>query len=242
VTSEAAKKTEPWIEKQGVKYAYGYDPKRELMTLFNVQGIPFGALIDPFGTVVWTGHPMSLGADVIEGALAGALEKPTWQWTPELQPLAQALQREEFGKAMELARTLQPDDDLDLAALVRGRYQPLVERFGRVVDEKDWARALDLGARLETGLAGLPEREAIVARLQTIRADEEIMREVNGTARMAALEGRAMKLRDQAEAETLRADVAAFVKEQSGTKLEKRAQALLDAIDKALERARGKKG
>lgn len=238
VTSETAKKTEPWVKKFEVGYAYGYDPERRLQQLFQFQGIPFGALIDPQGNVVWTGHPMRLTDAEIEKALAGALTRPLWEWPESARPLAEALKGGEYARALELARGLPPADGLDYAAFVQGRIQPQIERFKSLVAEQDYPRAMQLGEHLEKGLGTAPEGAEVVERMKALRADPEIMKLVAGTARMTELETRATRLRNAEEAVALRADVAAFVKEQAGGKLERRAQSLLEALDRALERAK----
>ena len=97
VTSSTPKQAEPWIQKHGGKYAFGYDKNGELQRAFNVTGIPFGALIDPYGMIVWTGHPGRLADEVVEAALAGALERPVWQWPAELKPLAGLLRAGDFA-------------------------------------------------------------------------------------------------------------------------------------------------
>ena len=240
VTSESAKKTEPWIRQMKVGYAYGYDPERKLQQLFQFQGIPFGALIDPFGNVVWTGHPMRLTAEEIEKALVGALERPVWQWPEGARPLARALAAGEYASALELAPTLPAGDGVDYATLVQGRIQPLLERFARLVEARDYPQAMELGASLEKGLGSRPEGGPVIEKLRALRADAEVMKLVNGTARVTELEGRASRLRNATEAEALRAEVATFLKEHSGGKLERRAQSLLEALDRALERAKKK--
>jgi thiol-disulfide isomerase/thioredoxin len=238
VTSEPAAKTEPWVKKFGVRYAYGYDPERRLQQLFQFTGIPFGALIDPSGKVVWTGHPMRLTEAEIEKALVGALPRPVWNWPEAARPLARSLAVGEYAAALALARTLPAEGEIDFLALVQGRLQPELARFEQLVAENDPVGVMDLGERLEKGLAGAPEGAAVVERLRALRADPEVMKLVTGTRRMVELEGRAQRLRDTTEAEALRVDVAAFVTAQAGGKLERRAKSLLDALDKALERAR----
>jgi thiol-disulfide isomerase/thioredoxin len=240
VTSESAKKTEPWVKQMKVSYAYGYDPERRLQELFQFQGIPFGALIDPFGNVVWTGHPMRLTDEEIEKALAGSIARPVWEWPEAARPLAKALAAGDYGAAAGLARTLPASDGLDPAALVQGRIQTAVARFTQKVEAKEYVQAMELGEHLEKGLASLPEGQAVVERLRALRADEAVMKLVKGTARLVELEGRAERLKNLAEAETLRGDVAAFLKESEGTKLERRSKNLLENLDKAIERAKKK--
>jgi thiol-disulfide isomerase/thioredoxin len=240
VTTEGAKKTEPFVAEKGLHYAYGYDPKQTLHQLFQYKGIPFAVLVDPFGTIVWTGHPMALDEKDIETALVGAFEKPVWQWPAELQPVVQSLEAHEFATAMNLARSLPAQDGLDLPALVRSRLVPQVERFTRLVTDKKYAEAMILGEQLEKGVGDLAEGAPLLAGLKTLRDDPAIVKDVAAVRRLLEFEGRASALRNATEAEALRGEVAQLLKEVAGTKHERRAQALLDALDRALEKAKKK--
>jgi thiol-disulfide isomerase/thioredoxin len=233
VTSENAKKTVPWIEKHGAKYAYGYDPSRHLSGLFQNKTIPFAALIDPLGKVVWTGHPARLADQDVERALEGALTRPVWQWPEEARPLAGMLQQGEYAAALALGAKLPADLGFDPQAFARARLEPLLARFAQLDEKEDYAAAMGLGERLEKGLAGLPEGERVAARMRELRADPVVTRQVAAVQRMAELEARASALRNPEEAEKLRVELVTFV--------ERRARTLLEDLDRALERAKKKR-
>lgn len=237
VTTESAKKTLPWIEKNEVEYAWCRDPKGELQRLFRVQSIPSAALIDPFGTVQWIGDPRRLKEEAIESALVGTLSQPVWEWPEDARPLASLLEKGEFATALQEAAKLPAREGFDPQALVRGRFAPLVARFEGLVERAEHGAAFRLGERLERGLATLPEGEQVSARMNALRADPEIMGQLNAEARLTELEARAATLRKSAEARELRSEVAAFLETKPGPEFGRRAKILLDAIDRGLEKA-----
>jgi peroxiredoxin len=238
VTSEPVQKTQPWIAKNRAKYAYGYDTSGALSKLFQVRSIPFAALIDPYGTVVWTGHPGRLDAAEIEKALSGALAQPVWTWPETARPLALLLEKGEYASALKVAAELPPAEGFDFVALVRGRIPPLLARLDGMLERKEHVEAMELGTRLEKELAGLPEAETVATRLAALRADPAVAAEITAATKLADLEKRAMAVRKPSEAEALRAEVETYLKEQAGQKGERRARVLLESIDRALAKAK----
>lgn len=242
VTTESAKKTLPWIEKNAVEYAWGRDTSGELHRLFQIRSIPSAALIDAFGTVLWTGDPRRLRDETIESALTGVLPRPVWEWPEDARPLARLLEKGEFATAMQGAAKLPAPEGFDLQAIVRGRIAPLLAKFDGLVERSEYTDAFQLGERLEKGLATLPEGEKMTARMNELRADPEITRHVASEIRILELEARANVLRKPADAQQLRGEVAAFLESKPGSKFEPRAKILLAALDRGLERATEKAG
>ena len=68
-TSEGAKKTERWVERNGYEPAYAYDKKSTLARYFGVRGIPDAVLVDGLGNVVYRGHPARVTDSMLEGWL-----------------------------------------------------------------------------------------------------------------------------------------------------------------------------
>ncbi len=238
VTTESAKKTLPWIEKNKVEYAWGRDTSGELHRLFQVKSIPSAALIDSFGMVQWIGDPRRLREDTIESALKEAFAQPVWEWPEDARPLAQLLEKGAFAAALQEAAKLPAREGFDFPTLVRGRIAPLVTKFEGLVERMEYTDAFRLGELLEKGLSTLPEGEKLAARLSELRADREIMRHVTAETRMVELEARASALRKTADAELLRGEVAAFLESKPSSKFEPRAKILLDALDRGLEKAK----
>jgi peroxiredoxin len=240
VTTDASKKTLPWIEKHGIEYAWGRDPSGELHRLFQVQAIPFAALIDSFGMVAWTGDPRRLREETIESALVDALPQPVWEWPEEALPLAGLLERADFATALREVEKVPAREGFDPEALVRGRIAPLVARFEALVDGQDYSAAFKLGERLEKGLATLPEGTKLKARLEVLRSDPEITRSVSAEASVTMMEARIGALRKPADAQQLRDEVAAFLDSKPPEKFERRAKILLDTLERGLAKV-GKK-
>jgi thiol-disulfide isomerase/thioredoxin len=241
VTTVGGKKTLAWVEKNGLEYAWGCDSSAVLNGLFQIQGIPWAVLIDPFGTVAWIGDPRRLKEETIESALANALERPVWEWPEEARPLAGSLGRAEFASALRESEKLPAHEGFDFQGLVGGRIAPLLERFDGLIEGGEYTQALELGERLEKGLETLPEGEELGARLEGLRSDPEIVRFVSAEKCIEAFEARAGALRKPADAEQLRAEVAAFFDTKPPERFERRAKILLDMLDKNLAKAKSKK-
>jgi len=237
VTAEAAAKTVPWIEKTGAKYAYGYDTTNALHQGFQINSIPFTALIDPYGTVVWAGHPQRLTEEKIEKALEGALERPVWTWPEAARPLAVPLARGQFAAALEQAGKRAPQGDFDARTLIEHDISQRVAKLENYVEHKDYSDAVRFGTRLETQLAGLPQGETVASRMKALREDPAVMREVAAADALTELEARASTVRKASEARKIRDEVAEFLEKEKGLRYERRARNLLEALDQALDRA-----
>lgn len=238
VTMDKVSEAEPWIAKTKASYAYGYDRAGDLHELFSIQktGIPFSVLVDPFGTIVWSGHPASLKEGVIERALEGASTRPTWTWPEETRSLAWPLARGELARADELARGLSGPPGEFARARVDERLAALADQLERLVTREDYGDALAFGERVAGEAKGLPLAERLRTRVAELRADPAVQRALALGERLAELERRADGVKDVEAGRVLRGEVERFVGECAGLRLEKRAQKLLAAIDRALER------
>ena len=242
VTNDKPADAEPWIAKTKARYAWGYDSGGKLQQLFELQrtGIPFSALIDPFGTIVWTGHPMNLKEAQIERFLAGATESPIWTWPDEARALAPHLARGELGAARAAAAKLPSESAFALARLEE-RAGAMGTHFEYLLEREDYAEAFAFGERIARACEGFPIAATVAARLAEQRADPEVQKTLALTERLDELERRADKVRDAAEGRALRGEVETLANECAGRKLERRARKLLQVIDRALERqAQGK--
>jgi len=237
VTSDKPAEAEPWIRKVKARYAWGYDAGNELQKLFQLQktGIPFSALIDPFGTIVWSGHPMSLKDPQLERALLGATEVPVWTWPEEARALAPLFARGDLASARAEALQL-PLESAFALARVDERAAALQAHFERLLEREDFAEAFVLAERIARDCAGLPVAATVAARAAERRADPEVQKTLALGEQLAELERRADQVRDPAEGRALRGEVEALVNACAGRKLERRARKLLEAIDRALER------
>ncbi|MEQ1893138.1 MAG: TlpA disulfide reductase family protein [Planctomycetota bacterium] len=242
VTMDKPEDAEPWIAKTKAGYAYGYDTGGKLHEHFDIQktGIPFSVLVDPFGTILWSGHPMSLKDGQIERALEGVFATPIWGWPSATRALAQPLARGDLGAARALADTLGADADV-ARARVAERVTAMGAHFERLCAREDYAEAFAWAARVVKECEGLPLAATVAAREAELRADPEVLRTVALGVRLAELEGRAAKIKDMAQGDALRAEVERLVADCQGRKLERKAKKLLDSIDRAREQRSKKK-
>ncbi|MFT7617881.1 MAG: hypothetical protein ACI97A_001520 [Planctomycetota bacterium] len=73
--SAGKKKTEEFIETTKLIAPVGYVAPSDYNSLFQSlggKGVPFSALVDPKGKVVWTGHPGSFNEAMVEKHISGA--------------------------------------------------------------------------------------------------------------------------------------------------------------------------
>lgn len=237
VTMDKPADAEPWIAKHKARYAYGYDRSGKLHDFFRIQktGIPFSVLVDPFGTILWSGHPMGLKEAQVERALAGVLTPPIWSWPEAARSLAPALARGELGTARAALATLGDAADFARARLDE-REAALGAHFERLVAREDHAEALAFAERVARECEGRPVAATLAARASELRADPEVKRSLELSERLAALERRADAIKTMAEGDELRAEVERLVADCQGKKLERKAQRLLEAIDRAREK------
>jgi peroxiredoxin len=236
VTREGPTKTEPWVKRHGVEYAYAYDMQGKLHDLFRVRNIPYAVLIDPHGTIVWRGFPNRLREELIEQTLKGALERPVWQWPESARALAVPLTRGDYAAALEQSASLPHEGDFDPAALVRERIAAIVAVFEAAVQDGDYRNALRFAERLQRELGTLPEAQAIAGRAEALLADPEVQEQLDGLDRLEKLERGFLGASTPGEVESLRPKLEALALEFPGTRVERRAQALLTEIDAVLKK------
>ena len=71
---------------------------------------PSAVLVDPFGNVVYTGHPSELSEKLIEDTLANVLPSPLGEWPEALAPVAKALRMGHYGPAKRALGALEASD------------------------------------------------------------------------------------------------------------------------------------
>jgi len=239
VTWEGPKKTEPWLEKYGVAYATGYDAGSGLQRLFQINSIPFAVLLDAEGVIAWTGDPRHLTPERIERALDGASTQPVWSWPEAARALAVPLYQGHYAAALEQAKSIGASERFDPLVFLQERVRTtLMLQPSRMIQRGDYSEAFQVAERLTRELAGLPEAETLAAYVEQARQDPEVQAGLAMHTRLLELEKRAAAVRNAEDGQKLRVEVEAFAKEVAGKRLEKRTQALLDNLDRALENAK----
>lgn len=229
VTDDDERKSHAWMHAQKVDYPYAFDPGGELHRRLRVQRIPYAVLVDPFGTIVWSGNPLALMDAPIERALGGVCEPPLWTQPEPARAAAAALWDGRYAEALAAVK-----GDPEGEALVRARLASALAHFERLVAGGEYRGAFLVAQRLDLG--ELPEAAALATRVRELLADPEIRSRAEADRELAELERRAEALRKLDETEALRARVAKFVEAHAGEPIEKRARALLDTLDEAVHR------
>jgi hypothetical protein len=244
VTGEGKKPTEKWVADKGARYPYAYEKGSDLQRAVGLRGYPHAALIDPSGTIVWTGHPARLDRATIETALAGALSKPLFDWPDSLSSASTNFARGAYGKALIAARKVAEKGDEGVAEVVASlesftAFQ--VDRAAAWVAEGNYLPLDNRGKQMLAALKGLPELEE---RLETLLGElksKEAKRVLKGQRAVLKLKEDAAsinnikrkdvdKLLDKLE--KLRADYAGTYAERDADKLLEE----LTALRKALKR------
>lgn len=173
-------KTEAWVQELGVEYAYAYFKDDKLSKATEHTGYPHAALIDPKGVLVWTGHPSELRSGLIEEHLKGASKFISYGWAPEFEPVAKALAKREFGKALAEADKLAAKGAADAAKVkesVVGMLDAEIAGMNKALEAGDFYAAHSVAALLDGKLKGLTQEAAVTAvltRLSTDKAAKEI--------------------------------------------------------------------
>ena len=176
MTGESKSQTEDWIEAKGAQYAYAYYSGRTLPDFANVSGIPAAILVDPSGKVVWQGHPARLNGRIIEEHLEGALPWPLFDFPSEAKKVAKALEKDDLEDALEEARELAAEGELDVAPrlleVVEKQIALRVASIDRAYERGDFLTVVERGEELERALGDLPEAERLAALLEKVDDDD----------------------------------------------------------------------
>ncbi len=110
MTGEPKGITEKWVEQHGATYAYAYDKGESLFRAVGASGRPHAVLIDPSGTIVWSGHPARLDDKMIEAHLGSALPIPLWEWPASADKVKKAFRDGALAAAVKHIEALGDDD------------------------------------------------------------------------------------------------------------------------------------
>lgn len=162
VTGEGQKPTEKWVADKGVRYPYAYEKGSDLQRAVGLRGYPHAALIDPSGTIVWTGHPARLDRATIETALAGALVRPLFDWPRSMGTPKREFKKGNLGKALLAAKKL-ADKGESAGRWVTDSIQSFiefkVERAAALAAEGNYLELDDSGPEILRQVKGLAEYE-----------------------------------------------------------------------------------
>lgn len=244
--TEPKDKTAQWIEDKGAEYAYAYSG--EASAALGVSGIPHGVLVDPFGRIVWRGHPSRLGAEEIEKAVNGALPLPVWDWPESTSDLkeqirvgnwsgahtaALALDDKEFGKSISgfIAKSADMKVEGVVASFEAGNILGAMEAIESLGDSLEGLDAGKTLAKLAKDIRGdkkaletleLQKKVASYGELvpQSRASFEEMMKDKDGTIE---------------KIETAVAELETIAKEHAGEYVSRQAEAQLEELEPFLE-------
>lgn len=108
--SDEVDKTVKWVADKGVNYGYAYDEDLKLFGKLGLNSFPSAILVDPFGNVVYSGHPSRLSEELIDETLANVLPAPMGEWPEALAPVADKLTMGHFGPAKRALGALEASE------------------------------------------------------------------------------------------------------------------------------------
>jgi hypothetical protein len=174
-------KTEAWVKELGVEYPYAYAIDGALATATERPGFPHAALINPKGVLVWTGHPSDLTKGLIEEHIKGASKFISYGWSEEFQPVAKAVGKREFAKAVAEADKLAAKGvaaAADVKTAVLGMLDAELATMNKALEGGDFYAANVVASALDGKLKGLTQEaavETVLTRLATDKQAKEIL-------------------------------------------------------------------
>ncbi len=232
MTVEPPKLTEPWIKSKGVTYAYGYDKSGKLDRFFNVSGIPHAVLIDPTGKIVWTGHPGNLNDGVIEKALDGSLTKPMWEWPASAKAVRTAVQKKQWGEAVQAASKLsEADSGPTIVAALTNLVGNRVKAAQAAYEAGNFLGAQTSANELAKSIGSLPAKADVDKLLADLKANKDAARVTTGQTKIRAI--REAGLTKPKDLDKAIDDLAKIAKEYAGTYAATEANELLENLKAA---------
>lgn len=239
MTGETKEKTEPWVEEHKMQYDYGYMKKADLtpfMGALGMRGYPSAALVDPKGVVVWTGHPSSLNSGTIKKHLKGASTTPVdigavvGAWPEEAVHARQAFVKGQLAKALSEAKKL--PQEWSVAGDVERVIERRVAKVQGLYDSGDYLGFNEAMKAANRSLAGLPQLAGLQATLKDVQKDAAKKKVMSAQKKLAKLVEKSHDLRKKKDADSLSKKIRALAGKNPGTIVEKKANALLEQIDK----------
>lgn len=135
---------EKFVAEQGINYPTGAGATRAA-GVYGISGYPSAFLIDHEGTVIWKGHPSSLGAGMIRKAIEKAEADGPWDPGERHEVLEKAVELAragEMGKAWKAAESARKRNDEDATAVEAvDQFLADIRERGKRVLAKAQARA-----------------------------------------------------------------------------------------------------
>ena len=240
--NEPKDKTEQWIADKGAEYAYSYSA--DAGGALGVRGIPHGVLVDPFGRIVWRGHPARLGAEEIEKAVEGALAMPLWDWPESTAKVQEQIRSANWAGAHNAAKKLR-DKDLgkSISEFISKSATMKVEGVASSYEDGDILGATEAIAALGDSLNGLEAGRTLATLAEKIAKDEGAQKTLELQNQVAGYSSLVPQSREQfeqmmedkegtiASLEEAIGELEAIAKEHSGKYVARQAEAMLEELE-----------
>ncbi|MEZ6014459.1 MAG: hypothetical protein R3F49_05045 [Planctomycetota bacterium] len=223
--SEDHDKTEQWIKDLGVEYTYGYFTGNALSEATEHKGYPHCALINPEGVVVWTGHPSALSKSTIEEHLKGASKYVMYGWSEEFEPVAKALVKLDYAKAIGEIEKLSGkgvEGTEAVKASVLGMLDGRIGEMTKAFEAGDYYAAQAAAEALNGKIKGLAQEATVASLLANLSSDKAIKEVLDGQTKLQKIVQGELRKKKQIEDAIGRAQQIA--KKYEGTIVERQAK------------------
>ena len=227
MSNEASGLLERHIENKGIAYPIAKTKGEDIDRMYGVKGFPSGALVDPQGRIVWTGHPASVPHSTIEELLSQTAFVAPLEGD-DYKKINKLIAEQDLGKAMaaiekELERS--PED----ATLAKGKaaIEGLVSRklsyAKQATEALDYARAVEVYEEVQRIFKGLEAADQAKELQKAIEKDPAAKDELGAWSKMTKAD-EAQVAGDFEKAAKL---YRAIIKKYPETRCAERAQAFL---------------
>lgn len=178
---------------------------------YDIPGYPTTALIDTQGKVIWMGHPGSLSDGMVEDALKGAKPfnasflalTPSEPATGRLSAVAKSMETGKLGKALGAAKAFDADvkataEEKAAATKLAGEIEAylavLNQQAEQFVKSRDLVKAVLVHETLAKEFAGMEVGNAAKARIDEIKKDKVLAKELAAAEAFEKVREQASKL------------------------------------------------
>lgn len=178
---------------------------------YDIPGYPSAVIIDADGKVAWFGDPRGLSNGTVEGALKGAKPlnasflalPPSEPATGRLSAVAKSMETGKLGKALGAAKGFDADEKATaeekaaatkLAGEIEAYVGVLKEQAEQFVKSRDLVKAMTIHETLAKEFAGMELGNAAKARVDEIKKDKELAKELAAAEAFEKVREQASKL------------------------------------------------
>jgi len=189
VSNEPTGLLEKHIEKKGIAYPIAKTKGGDIDKMYGVKGFPSGAIVDPYGRIVWMGNPGGVPRSQIEELLALTSFVPTID-DDDYKKINKLILAQDFGKALaELDKLLVKDAENELLTAAKGDIDGLLERKLEQADAAtqsgDYGLAVAIYADVQTFFKGTQAAKDAKLKQKAVEKDPAAKDELAAAKKMA---------------------------------------------------------